>query len=287
MHYADYKTILSPNDGMNLYRGCTHGCIYCDSRSECYQMAHDFEDIEVKRNAAQILDWQLRRKRKPCMISTGAMCDPYIHLESELELTRKCLEIIERHGFGVTILTKSDRILRDLNLLKAINKKTKCVVQMTMTTFDEDLCRKLEPYVSTTAERFRVLEIMRDEGIPTIVWLCPILPFINDTIENLNGIMDYCIRAKASGVLNFGFGVTLRKGDREYFYEKLDSLFPGAKQRYIREYGDAYQCLSPHHEELMRVFEEQCKRHGFLWRPKDIFAYLKDFSQTNEQLSLF
>ncbi|HCA30056.1 MAG TPA: radical SAM protein, partial [Ruminococcaceae bacterium] len=162
MHYADYKTILSPQNGMNIYRGCTHGCIYCDSRSTCYQMKHDFEDIEIKRDAVKILEEQLRRKRKPCMIGTGAMCDPYIHLQEELRITRGCLELIERYGFGLAIQTKSARILRDLDLLKAINAKTKCVVQMTLTTFDEALCRIVEPNVSTTAERFTVLETMRN-----------------------------------------------------------------------------------------------------------------------------
>jgi len=160
-HYGDYKTILSPKNNMNLYRGCTHNCIYCDSRSICYQIKHDFEDIEVKRNAVQILESQLRKK-SPCMIGTGAMCDPYIHLEEELQITRQCLEVIEKYGFGVAILTKSARIMRDIDLLYAINAKSKCVVQMTMTTFDEDLCRILEPDVSTTAERFDVLKTFKE-----------------------------------------------------------------------------------------------------------------------------
>ncbi|NLO41007.1 MAG: radical SAM protein, partial [Ruminiclostridium sp.] len=179
MHYAEYKTILSPQNGMNLYRGCSHGCIYCDSRSVCYQIKHDFEDIEVKQNAVVILEEQLKRKRQPCMISTGAMSDPYIPLEQELQLTRQCIELIERYGFGLAIQTKSARILRDMDLLTAINKKTKCVVQMTLTTYDETLCRILEPNVSTTAERFAVLETFRDAGTPAVVWLSPILPFIN------------------------------------------------------------------------------------------------------------
>lgn len=287
MHYADYKTILSPKNGMNLYRGCTHGCIYCDSRSVCYQINHEFEDIEVKRNAPQILEDQLRRRRKPCMISTGSMCDPYIPLEEELQMTRQCLALIEKHGFGLTILTKSSRILRDLDLLKAINKKTKCVVQMTLTTFDEELCKKLEPAVSTTAERFSVLETMRDNGIPTVVWLCPTLPFINDTEENLRGILNYCARAEVKGVLNFGFGVTLREGDREYFYAQLDRLFPGMKQRYIDAFGDAYACSSPHTAALTKIVSEFCRQQGMLYGTNKIFAYLQEFEQTEKQLSLF
>ncbi|MCL2711963.1 MAG: radical SAM protein, partial [Methanomassiliicoccaceae archaeon] len=200
---------------MNIYRGCSHGCIYCDSRSKCYDMKHDFEDIEIKLDAPRILDEQLRRKRKKGMIFTGSMCDPYIHLENELQYTRQCLSVIEKHGFGVAVLTKSERILRDIDLLKNINTKARCVVQVTLTTYDDDLCRIIEPNVSTTSERFRILEEMKNENIPTVVWLCPVLPFINDTEENLRGILNYCVNAEVKGILCFGFGVTLREGDRE------------------------------------------------------------------------
>ena len=220
-HYAEYKTILSPQNGINLYRGCTHGCIYCDSRSVCYQMKHDFEDIEVKRNAISILEAQLRHKRRPGMVSTGAMCDPYIHLEEELQITRQCLELIKRYGFGLAIQTKSNRILRDLGLLKTIHDNYKSVVEITLTTYDEDLCQIIEPDVSTTAELFAILEVMRNAGIPTVVWLNPILPFINDSEENLRGLLDYSVRAKVRGIINFGFGTTMREGSRDYFYRKL------------------------------------------------------------------
>ena len=287
MHYAKYKTILSPKNGMNLYRGCTHGCIYCDARSACYQMKHDFEDIEIKQDAATILETQLARKRKACMISTGAMCDPYIHLEKELLLTRQCLEIIKRYGCGLTIQTKSDLILRDIDILKAINDSAKCVVQMTLTTFDENLCRIIEPNVCTTYKRFEVLETLRNTGIPTVVWLCPILPFINDTEENLRGILDHCIRAKVHGIICFGFGVTLREGDREYFYKKLDQHFPGMKSRYIRTFGNSYECNSPNNAQLYKIFRDTCKQHGILYRPKDVFTYLGEFEQNERQLTLF
>jgi DNA repair photolyase len=166
------------------------------------------------------------------MIGTGAMCDPYMHLENELKHTRRCLEIIEKYGFGLSIQTKSNRILNDLELLKRINEKSKCVVQMTLTTYDEDLCRIIEPHVCTTKERFEVLKIMRDNCIPTVVWLCPILPFINDTEDNIRGILDYCIEAGVYGIICFGMGLTLRAGDREYYYAKLDEHFPGLKQKY-------------------------------------------------------
>lgn len=204
MHFVNAKSILSVQNGMNLYRGCTHGCIYCDSRSACYHFTHPFEDIEVKQNAPELLEQALRSKRKKCMIGTGAMCDLYLHCEEDLQLTRKCLTIIEKHGFGLAIQTKSTRILRDLDLLYKINEKAKCVVQMTLTTYDEALCRSVEPNVSTTKERFAALEILRDHGIPTVVWLTPILPYLNDTRENIEGILDYCIRAKVIGVIFTG-----------------------------------------------------------------------------------
>ncbi|MCL2153446.1 MAG: radical SAM protein [Oscillospiraceae bacterium] len=287
MHYADYKTILSPKNGMNLYRGCTHGCIYCDSRSLCYQMKHVFEDIEVKRDAARILEQQIKRKREPCMISTGSMCDPYIPIEEELQVTRQCLELIERYGFGLTILTKSARILRDLDVLSAINRKSKCVVQITLTTFDEDLCRIIEPNVSTTAQRFAVLETMREAGIPTVVWLDPTLPFINDTEENLLGIMDYCVRANVRGIVCFGFGTTMRDGSRDYFYKKLDEHFPGMKQRYIKAFGSKYECISPNNIRLVEVLKDKCQQHGILYRSEDVFGYLRKFESIEQQFTLF
>ena len=287
MHYVQAKSILSTRNGMNLYRGCTHGCIYCDSRSACYQMDHAFEDVAVKVNAPELLDEALRRKRRRCMIGTGAMSDPYLPLEEKLGLTRKCLEIIHKHGFGLSILTKSDRILRDLDLLKAINERAKCVVQMTLTTFDEDLCRALEPNVCTTRRRFQVLEIMREAGIPTVVWLSPVLPFLNDTRENLLGILDYCFRAQVKGVVCFGMGTTIRDGDREYFYAALDRHFPGMKERYIRSFGNRYECLSPHHRELMDLFSRECESHGVLHQVPAVFDFLNQFPEPYEQLELF
>jgi DNA repair photolyase len=287
MHYAEYKTILSPQNGMNLYRGCTHGCIYCDSRSACYQIKHDFEDIEIKANAPQILEAQLKRKKVKGMIATGAMCDPYIHLENDLKITRQCLEIIEKYGFGLAILTKSARILRDLDILKAINKKSRCVVQMTLTTFNENLCKKIEPNVSTTNERFQVLKTMRDAGIPTVVWLGPILPFINDTEDNLMGLLNYCKTAKVRGILGFGFGVTMREGSRDYFYRCLDKHFPGMKERYIRQFGNSYVCNSSDNSRLNMLFHGFCKQEGIIHKPKDVFAYLHEFETKKRQMSLF
>lgn len=289
MHYKSYKKILSPNNGMNIYRGCTHGCIYCDSRSTCYQMNHDFEDVEIKTEAPKILMDQLIRKRKKCMIGTGAMCDPYIHLEEELEYTRRCLEIIYDLGFGLAIQTKSDRILRDLDLLKKINEKTKCVVQVTMTTYDEELCKIIEPNVSTTKERFEILRVMNENGIATIVWICPILPFINDSIENLDGILNYCIEARVYGIICFGFGVTLRDGNREYFYDKLDKYSPELKKKYIQIFGNSYECRSPNHKILMQYFKEKCKKHNIITDANELFQYMHKFEEKESffQLKFF
>ncbi|WP_352420706.1 radical SAM protein [Proteiniborus sp.] len=288
MHEVEVKGILSAQNGMNIYRGCTHGCIYCDSRSKCYQMNHDFEDIEVKVNAPKLLKDALCRKRKKCMIGTGAMTDPYIHLEEKLGNTRKCIELIYSHGFGLAIQTKSARILRDLDLLKKINEKTKCVVQMTLTTYDEDLCKVIEPNVSTTRERFEVLKIMRDNGIPTVVWLSPILPFINDTEENIRGILGYCIEAKVHGIICFGMGLTLREGNREYFYKKLDEHFPGMKARYTERYNYAYEIPSPNNDRLMSIMKRTCEDHGIICSVEECFNYLHKFEEKSqyEQLML-
>ena len=289
MHFVQAKGILSAQNGMNLYRGCTHGCIYCDSRSACYQMKHDFEDIEVKQNAPQLLEEALSRKRARCMIGTGAMCDPYMHCEEQLGLTRQCLEIIDRYGFGLAIQTQSDRILRDLDLLRSIHSRAKCVVQMTLTTFDEALCRVLEPNVCTTRRRFETLEILRENRIPTVVWLCPLLPWINDTEENLRGILEYCFRAQVKGVIHFGVGLTLREGDREYFYSALDRHFPGLKQKYTQKYGLSYEVTSENNDRLMHIFHKECARRGVMHDNDAIFSYLHSFPRKNagEQLSLF
>lgn len=287
MHFVDAKGILSAHNGMNLYRGCTHGCIYCDSRSKCYGFTHDFEDIEVKQNAPELLEQALRSKRKRCMIGTGAMCDPYMHCEETLGLTRTCLEIIERYGYGLAIQTKSDRILRDLDLLKSIHKNAKCVVQMTLTTYDETLCRILEPNVCTTKERVEALHIFKENGIPTIVWLSPILPYINDTRENIEGILDYCIQAKVYGIICFGMGLTLREGNREYFYAALDKYFPGMKEKYQKQFGFSYEIPSSRTRELLGLMQEKCRKNGIVCDVDACMKYMQDLPDRYEQLTVF
>ena len=289
MHFTKVKGILSPKNGMNLYRGCTHGCTYCDSRSTCYQMNHKFEDIEVKENAIELLEDALKRKRKKCMIGMGSMTDPYIPEELKLKHTRKALEVASKYGFGITLITKSNRVLRDLDLLKEINQKTKCVVQMTLTTYDEELCKKIEPNVSTTKERFEALLTLRDAGISTVVWLTPLLPYINDTEENLLGILNYCKEAKVYGIICFGIGVTLRDGNREYFYTQLDKKFPNLKEQYIKEYGNSYIINSKNNTKLMKIFYEFCEKNKIEHNPDKIFGYLNEFEDKTafEQLSFF
>ena len=290
MHFVDAKGILNGSGGrlgMNIYRGCSHGCIYCDSRSRCYQFTHPFEDIEVKRNAPELLEKALKSKRRTCMIGTGSMSDPYMHCEEELGLTRKCLEIILQYGFGVAIQTKSDRILRDIDLLDAINRSAKCVVQMTLTTFDDDLCKILEPNVCNTKRRIEVLEEMQKRAIPTVVWMTPILPFINDTEENITSILNECIRVGVKGIIDFGMGLTLREGDREYYYAALDRHFPGMKTRYIKQYGNAYELASPKAAELEALVQRTCKANGILSTPEKCFRFMNDFPEKYSQMNLF
>ena len=286
MHFINAKSILTPRS-MNIYRGCLHGCIYCDSRSRCYQFTHAFEDIEVKQNAPELLDEALRKKRKRCMIGTGSMCDPYIPLEKDLRIMRRCLEIIERHDFGATVITKSDLVLRDIDIFSRINRKSKSVLQMTLTTYDDALCKIIEPGVCTSNRRFEVLCRFRDEGIPTVVWFSPILPFINDTLENVEGIMDFCVRAGVKAVICFGMGLTLREGNREYFYAALDKHFPGLKNRYIKSFGNQYECSSPDTNRLMLRLSEICKKNNIMLGVDSVFKWIEDFPEKSLQLELF
>ena len=290
MHFVEAKGILNGRGGltgMNVYRGCTHGCIYCDSRSLCYRMTHPFEDVEVKRNAPELLDRALRSKRRRGMIGTGAMSDPYMPCEASLGLTRRCLEVIRKHRFGATVQTKSDLVLRDLDLLEAIHRTAKAVVQVTLTTYDDALCRIVEPNVCTTQRRLEVLRQMRERGIPAVVWLTPVLPFLNDTPENITAILEACADAGVKGVIDFGMGLTLREGDREYYYAALDRHFPGLKEEYIRTYGTAYELPSPRAGELRAVFRRICGKYGMLSTPEACFAYLRELPEKEVQVSLF
>lgn len=287
MHEVRAKTLLTRWGGMNIYRGCTHGCVYCDSRSACYRFDHDFEDVGVKKNAPELLERTLARKRSKIMVGTGSMSDPYQPLEEELVLTRRCLEIIERYGHGATIITKSDRVLRDLDLLQRINERGKAVLQMTLTIADDDLSHILEPGVCPSSRRFEVLKVFQAAGIPTVVWLCPFLPWLTDTTENYIRLMDWCLDAGVVGIINFHIGMTLRQGNREYYYAALDRYFPGLSDLYRREYGDAYSVTSPNDSRLMEHFHKTCEAHGIIHDPEACFAYLREFPKQQLQLTLF
>ena len=286
MHTIQAKSILSARNGMNLYRGCQHGCIYCDSRSRCYHMDHRFEDVAVKGNGIELLELALKRKRQPCMIGTGSMSDPYTPPERELGLTRRALEVIEAYGCGIAIQTKSDLILRDLDILSRIHRRSKAVVQITLTTMDDKLCQLIEPGVCPTSRRIEVLKEFQRAGIPTVVWLCPILPWLNDTEENIRSIVTSCADAGVKGIISFGMGLTLRDGSREHYYTQLDRKFPGLKERTIRAYGSAYELRSPHARELEELFHRLCARHG-IWHDNDrIFSWMSRLEDSS-QLSFF
>ncbi len=287
MHFVQAKSLLTRENGMNIYRGCMHGCVYCDSRSRCYHFTHPFEDIEVKENAPDLLEKILRTKKKRILIGTGSMCDPYQPCEMELKLVRSCLELIGRYGFGAAVLTKSDRVLRDLDLLADINSRAKAVVQMSLTIADEDLSRKLEPHVCSSKRRYEVLKDVRKAGIPAVVWMTPVLPFLTDTKENVEEILDWCIDAGVKGILCWNMGMTLREGNREYYYQALDTYFPGLSQKYREIYGNSYEVLSRRNAELMSRFHETCEKAGILHTPEDCFAYMRELPEQYEQLSLF
>ncbi len=286
MHFSEAKTLLSKYNGMNICRGCTHGCIYCDSRSDCYQFSHDFEDVEVKINAPQLLEQILSRKRSRFMISTGSMSDPYQPAEKDLKITRACLEVIEKYGFGASVITKSDLVLRDLDLFERINEKSKAVLQMTLTIADEDLSRKIEPGVCTSKRRYEVLKAFQQKGIPAVVWMTPLLPWLTDTRENVEQILAWCFDAGVRGIICFNAGLTLRSGNREYYYRNLDRMFPGLSEKYRKVYGNSYEVNSAHSAELMAYFHRECERHGVLHTPQECFSWIAEMPPRYEQVSL-
>ncbi len=287
MHFVDAKAALTTHNGLNIYRGCAHGCVYCDSRSTCYQFTHPFEDIEVKQNVPELLEAVLQKKRKKIVISTGSMSDPYQPCEKELKLTRRFLELIDRYGFGASVQTKSDLVLRDIDLFDRINRKAKGVLQMTLTVADESLSRILEPNVCPTARRYEVLKEFQARGIPTVVWMTPILPFLTDTEENIRTILDRCFDAGVKGIVCFGAGMTLRSGDREYYYRALDRHFPGLSDEYRKRYGDAYEVNSPDNAKLMQIFHSECEKRGVLHDPDECFRYIAEIPDRQGQLPLF
>ncbi len=283
MHEIIAKSLISSNNTINLYRGCLHGCIYCDARATQYNMNHAFEDIGIKVNCLELLEETLKRKRNKCMIHMGAMSDPYNPLELKYEYTRKSLEIIRNNHFGVSLITKSNRVLRDLDLLKQINEDSKAIVEVTLTTSDENIRKVIEPHSSSTRDRIEILKIMQQHHIPTIVWLMPILPYINDTKENILSIIEACHQYGVKGIICFNMGLTLKDGNREYFYKKLKEYDLNLYHLYQRQYGNSYSLVSPHNNELMTLFHKTCEQYGIMHNPEEIFKY----RDTYEEPTLF
>ena len=269
---------------INLYRGCLHGCIYCDSRSDCYEVG-DFEEVKIKINALEILEKELASKRTKGIIGMGSMSDPYNPYEKKYELTRKSLSIMEKAGYGVFIITKSSMVLRDIDLLKAINKKTKAIVGITITTSDDDLAKLIEPNVSSSSERFEVLKVLNECGIDAGILLMPVLPFINDTEENVKGIVEKASLSKAKFIYPW-FGVTLRDSQREFFYNNLEKKFPGLKQKYEKKFGDKYACARPNAKQLYETLSVICKNKEIPYKMEDINS-LFVYKEGIEQISLF
>nr|WP_319397939.1 radical SAM protein [uncultured Carboxylicivirga sp.] len=244
---------------LNLYRGCSHACIYCDSRSSCYQI-QNFDTIQIKGNALELLHKELRSKRKRGTISFGSMNDCYMPLEAKQQLTRKALEIVAHHKFPVHIITKGTLVTRDIDLLKEISK-VYAAVSITITTADDDLAKRIEPHAPSSSERFNALKQLREAGIYAGITLMPILPFINDTVENIAQLVETAAKSKASYIIA-SMGMTIREGQREYFYAKLDQEFPGLKEKYIATFGDQYGCGSPNGKELQKALQEACRKYN-------------------------
>lgn len=286
MREQEFKKIIN-NNTINLYRGCTHGCIYCDSRSSCYQI-DDFENIIIKKDALTKLSDELKGKRTKTILRTGAMCDPYIDIEKDLNLTKGLLELVLKYDFGIRLLTKSTLVLRDLELFKKINEKTYSMLEMTLTTFDDNLCKIIEPNVAVTSERLKTLKTFADNNIDTCVWLCPILPYINDTSDNIISLVKACADARVKRIICFGFGLTLRDGNREYFYKSLDKHFPGLKEKYHNEFGFSYNCSSSKHNELWKIFANECKKYNINFKLNDNMSYGKNIKfKIKQQISFF
>ncbi|MBS4538767.1 radical SAM protein [Clostridium sp. D2Q-11] len=282
--WSDGDTWFGSNYNMNIYKGCSHGCIYCDSRSSCYQVLN-FDRVRAKKDVLLLLERELMSKRKKGIIATGAMSDPYNPLEEKHELTRGALELINKYGFGSSLLTKSDLVVRDIDVIKKIKTHSPVVVKFTITTYDDGLCKKVEPNVTVSSDRFTALKRLSDEGIFTGVHIWPILPFINDTEENVKSIVRAAYESGAKYVTGY-FAVTLRQNQRIYYYKQLDKLFPGLKQKYINTYGDSYECTSVNEKKLYEVLASECKKYGLLYKMSDIRQEIKR-KYDNKQMTLF
>jgi len=294
MNFIPAKTILSGykadnswfgvNYNMNIYKGCCHGCIYCDSRSDCYRV-ENFDEVRAKENALAIIEQELKSKRKNGVVGTGAMSDPYNPFEKEFRLTRGALELIDRYRFGMAIATKSDLIMRDIHILKAISTHSPVLVKITITTADDVLSKKLEPNAAISSKRFAAIKEMTNNSIFAGILLMPVLPFLEDNEGNISSIVKLAHENGARFIYP-AFGVTLRDNQREWFYNKLDALFPGIKEKYSKQYGNAYECRSPKAKELWELFKSECDKLGIIYKMDDIInGYKQGYGEA--QLSLF
>lgn len=282
--YSENNSWFGTNYNMNIYKGCSHGCIYCDSRSECYRV-DNFDRVRAKENALALIERGLKSKRKKGVVGTGAMSDPYNLFEKEHKLTRGALELINRFGFGAAIATKSDLIVRDIDLLKEISKHSPVLVKITVTTADDTLCKRIEPNVSVSSDRFKVIKKLSQEGIFAGLLLMPVLPFIEDTEDNISEIIELAYHSGAKFIYP-AFGVTLRQNQRDWYYMKLDELFPSVKEEYIKNFGSSYECRSTMAKELWSLLQYKCNEYGILYKMNDIIRAYKDPYKIT-QLSLF
>lgn len=271
--YANNSNWFGTNYNMNIYKGCCHGCIYCDSRSACYHV-DNFDRVRAKENTLEIIRNDLRRKVKAGVVGTGAMSDPYNPFERELMLTRHALELISAYGFGAALATKSNLITRDIDVLNEIKEHSPVLCKLTITSADDKLSRIIEPYVCVSSKRFAAIRQLSEAGIFTGILLMPVLPFITDNEENIRNIVR---RASESGArfIYAAFGITLRMNQRDYYYQKLDEHFPGLRQRYEKTYGDRYSCGSINSKKLWAVFTSECDKYHLLYKMHDIICAYK------------
>ena len=294
MKFIPAKTILSGfndnnnwfgiNYNMNIYKGCNHGYIYCDSRSDCYHV-ENFDEVRAKENALTLIHRDIKSKRRTGVIGTGAMSDPYNPFERKYQLTRGALELINTYNFGISIASKSDLITRDIDILRKIKQHSPVLIKITITTCDDELCKKLEPNVAVSSRRFSAIKQLSQNGIFTGLLLMPVLPFIEDNEENIKGIINLAY-ANGAKFIYPAFGVTLRQNQREWYFRKLDELFPKLKDKYIKQYGNSYECTSPRADILLKLVKDECERLGILYKMQDIIMTYRS-GYGNNQLTLF
>ena len=295
MEFVKAKTILTKvKDGnewygvdynMNLYRGCSHGCIYCDSRSDCYHI-DNFDIVKGKENMLNILENELSKKRIKAVVRIGAMSDTYNPMEIKYKQTRGALQLISKYNFGVSIDTKSDLILRDIDLLKEINSKNSVIIKFTITTPDDKLSKIIEPNVCVSSKRLEAIKTLNDNGIFVGIMMNPVLPFITDKEEDIKKLVRIASEYGAKFIHTY-MGMTLRENQRAYYFDKLDEKFPGLKNKYIKNYGDKYNCLVPNYKNLYKVFTDECNKYGILYKMNEIIKAYKKESANNEQITLF